>query len=254
MGDSHGEWEPAELGCLSALFGIPGIALIVVSALEGDVVAAIIGSVLIFVASHPWKWIPALRARALEEQWRREEEERQREEERRRARLERQLKKIMSLAHLTESIIQKAVRDATDNENSLWLSALLIIQEDFHNLYEEFEGGSLSHKDAKARFLELREQAEVLSTPPPTAGTTEESKKEPTYYEVLGVDPSASQEEIKKAYRVKVKQYHPDMFTSQPEWVKEQAERMSRTLNEAYEELSDAKRRNDYDEKIRRES
>jgi len=254
MGDWQSDWEPGELGCWCAIWGIIGIGSLVYRSLGGEMWAAIFGIVCIVLASVPWKWIPALRARALEEQWRREEEERQREEERRRARLERQRKKIMSLAHLTESIIQKAVRDATDNENSLWLSALLIIQEDFHNLYEEFEGGSLSHKDAKARFLELREQAEVLSTPPPTAGTTEESKKEPTYYEVLGVDPSASQEEIKKAYRVKVKQYHPDMFTSQPEWVKEQAERMSRTLNEAYEELSDAKRRNDYDEKIRRES
>lgn len=254
MSDGEEFWTKGTIGCWCVFWGIPGIVWLVYGSLEGNVGMAIFGVVSIVLASVPWKWIPALRARALEEQWRREEEERRREEEQRRARLERQRKKIMDLAHLTENMIQKAVRDATDTENSLWLSALLIIQEDFRNLYEEFEGGGLSHKDAKARFLDLREQAEVLSTPPPTTGTTEESKKEPTYYEVLGVDPSASQEEIKKAYRVKVKQYHPDMFTSQPEWVKEQAERMSRKLNEAYEELSDAKRRNDYDEKIRRES
>ena len=79
-------------------------------------------------------------------------------------------------------------------------------------------------------------------------------KEREYYYRILGVDPEASEDEIKKAYRVKVKQYHPDMFTSQPEWVRKEAERVSKKLNEAYEELGDAKRRNDYDEKIRRES
>ena len=71
---------------------------------------------------------------------------------------------------------------------------------------------------------------------------------------ILGFDPEASEDETTKAYRVEVKQCHPDMFTGQPEWVKEQAERMSRKLNEAYAVLSDADKRNGYDKEIRRES
>jgi DnaJ-domain-containing protein 1 len=185
------------------------------------------------------------RRRRIEEK--RNEEQRRREEEQAKARLEQEREEIINLIHQTEDIIQKAVCDATNTENSLWLSALLIIQQDFRNLCQAFEDGGLSHTDAKARFLDFREQADLLSIPPPKEETTEESKKEPTYYEVIGVDPNASQEQIKKAYRDKLKQYHPDIFMNQPEWVREQAEKMSKKLNEAYEVLSDPNRRREYD-------
>ena len=254
MSDGEEFWTKGTIGCWCVFWGILGIVSIAGGLQKGYTEVFVFGIVCIVLTSVPWVWIPALRARALEERWRREEEERQREEEQRRARLERQRKKILDLAHVTENIIQKAVRDATDTENALWLSALLIVQEDLRNLCEEFEGGDLPHRDAKARFLDLREQAELLSTPLPEEGTTEESKKGPTYYEVLGIDPSVSQEEIVKAFRGKMRQYHPDIFTNQPEWVREEAERMSKKLNEAYEELSDANKRNKYDEKMRRES
>ena len=238
------------MGCLCAILAGNGLPLLVYGLDEGDTGATIAGVVLLFAAiAVPiwWKLIPALRARAQEEQ-------RQREEEQRRARLEQERKEIINLMHQTENIIQKAVHNATNTEDSLWLSALLIIQQNFNNLTHEFEDGGLSHADAKARFLDFREQADVLSTPPPKEGMAEEPEKETTYYDIIGVDPNARQEEIKKAYRDKLKQYHPDIFMNQPEWVREEAERMSKKLNEAYEELSDANKRNKYDEKMRRES
>ena len=37
------------------------------------------------------------------------------------------------------------------------------------------------------------------------------------YYEVLGVDKNASQDEIKKAFRKKARQYHPDVNRDNPE-------------------------------------
>lgn len=51
-------------------------------------------------------------------------------------------------------------------------------------------------------------------------------------YNVLGVAPDATQEEIKKAYRKKAKEYHPDLHPNDPE-----AARKMNELNEAYEML-----------------
>lgn len=55
-------------------------------------------------------------------------------------------------------------------------------------------------------------------------------------YEVLGVKENASQDEIKKAYRELVKQYHPDKYVNNP--LKDLAEEKLREINEAYDILS----------------
>lgn len=51
-------------------------------------------------------------------------------------------------------------------------------------------------------------------------------------YKVLGISPGASQEEIKKAYRKKVKEYHPDLHPNDPVATKKTNE-----INEAYDML-----------------
>jgi len=61
------------------------------------------------------------------------------------------------------------------------------------------------------------------------------------YYKTLGVKKSASEKEIKKAFREKAKLYHPDKNDS-PD-----AEQKFRELAEAYEILSDEKKRQNYD-------
>ena len=54
-------------------------------------------------------------------------------------------------------------------------------------------------------------------------------------YEVLGLKPGASQEEIKKAYRNLIKQYHPDQYGDNP--LKNLAEEKMREINTAYDML-----------------
>lgn len=61
------------------------------------------------------------------------------------------------------------------------------------------------------------------------------------YYEVLGVDRSASQRDIKKAYRDKAREWHPDVSDAP------NAEARFKEVNEAYQVLSDPEKRNAYD-------
>ena len=63
------------------------------------------------------------------------------------------------------------------------------------------------------------------------------------YYEVLGVDKSASDDVIKKAYRKLAKQYHPDLNPGD-----KNAEAKFKEVNEAYEVLSDKDKKARYDQ------
>lgn len=63
------------------------------------------------------------------------------------------------------------------------------------------------------------------------------------YYEVLGIDKNATDEDIKRAYRKKAKECHPDLHPNDKE-----AEARVKELNEANEVLSDPDKRARYDQ------
>ena len=63
------------------------------------------------------------------------------------------------------------------------------------------------------------------------------------YYELLGVNRSASEDDLKKAYRKLALQYHPDRNPDD-----KQAEEKFKEVSEAYSVLSDAQKRAQYDQ------
>src|SRR5258708_28892707 len=63
------------------------------------------------------------------------------------------------------------------------------------------------------------------------------------YYAVLGVPRTASDDDLKKAFRKLARQYHPDVAKD-----KKNAEEKFKEINEAYEVLSDPQKRKRYDE------
>jgi DnaJ-class molecular chaperone len=65
-----------------------------------------------------------------------------------------------------------------------------------------------------------------------------------TYYDVLGVKPEATESQIKRAYKTRIKRVHPDVVHS------DQALRKVKMLNRAYTVLRDKQRRAEYDDMV----
>jgi len=71
------------------------------------------------------------------------------------------------------------------------------------------------------------------------------SGDEDDYYQILELEPSASQEEITRQYRQKAREWHPDRNRER----REEATAMFKRISAAYEVLSDPRTRQEYDER-----
>jgi hypothetical protein len=73
----------------------------------------------------------------------------------------------------------------------------------------------------------------------------------PTYYEVLGVDPSTSPEDLRRAYVQRARALHPDRQVGADPTRAAQAARAMQEVNEAWRVLRDPVARADYDTRMR---
>lgn len=122
-------------------------------------------------------------------------------------------------------------------------------------------GVSLSISDIRKKLEEIRTQAQEIAEAETfeDAETCDESdgfgdqgdgngRKQKNYYEILKVDKTATEDEIKESYRELVKEYHSDKFASAAQDVKDYAEDRLKDINEAKEILLDPEKRNQYDQ------
>jgi len=134
-----------------------------------------------------------------------------------------------------QTIIAKAIQKAIYAQDSMWLGALKILAGELSQLSYDFKAGRINYEDTMRRVRDLREQARVLSTQPPKAETKERPKPGEAYkvsdedlcyfnlgvtrhadsYQILGVNRNATKEEVDKAYKAKISEWHPDRFRTE---------------------------------------
>ena len=73
-----------------------------------------------------------------------------------------------------------------------------------------------------------------------------------THYVVLGIPETATQDEIKRAYRHLIRRVHPDKFPDASPFWKLAVEQKSKRVIEAHDVLSDATQRSFYDQQLAR--
>lgn len=71
--------------------------------------------------------------------------------------------------------------------------------------------------------------------------------RQPSHYEVLGVDQGATDAEVRTAYHRLARRHHPDFHASAPQEEQDRARRRMQEVNAAWAVLSDSERRESYD-------
>lgn len=149
--------------------------------------------------------------------------------------------------HLRLKEYEKALRDASraiyarDDLEQAWLTKAKALQ------------GLGRHEEARDELEDLLRNkwganSEAIRKAHENADFLLRKVKRPDFYQLMGVSPIASLMEIKKQYKVKAKEYHPDKWVSGTEEQQKEAEHKFKLLGEGLEIMSDDFQRQLYDE------
>lgn len=132
-------------------------------------------------------------------------------------------------------------------DNGLSESTNPYVMKNFRLLQKQLQ----TYKEHKHRnfnqqyFQQQQQQQQHQRHQAPPAAPNYDPKKD--YYKILGVSPSATSKEIRKAYLNLTKKYHPDKIKANHNDKQESIHETMSQINEAYETLSDDDKRKEYD-------
>jgi len=164
----------------------------------------------------------------------REKKERRKAEKARKI-LEARRAHVRSLIDETRSILESVERDATHAEDELKLVSVKFMRSELQRASEMFETEEATVEDAEREISILNSQAKALTK------FTIPNVAEETPYSILGVSPKATPKEIKDARDRKIWFYHEDHTKGYPDWAKQEANKMAKKINNAYDELLKSK-------------
>ncbi|OHT04518.1 DNAj/HSP40 [Tritrichomonas foetus] len=121
---------------------------------------------------------------------------------------------------------------------------LILERGDLHLELGDYDAAIFDYNNVQSHNPQNRRAHEGLQK----AAEMKKAANHVDYYKLLGVSNSATTEEIKKAYRKLVVQWHPDRQREKEK--KQEAEEMMKKINTAYEILCDPQRRRMYDQGI----
>lgn len=136
-----------------------------------------------------------------------------------------------------------AVKDCTSalDANPSYLKALILRAKSYNELqkYEE----CVKDYEAALKIEKTHELKNLLKE----AKHSLKLSKRKDYYKILGIDKSATDVDIKKAYRKRALVHHPDRHANASDEEKREQERQFKEVGEAYTILSDTQKKSRYD-------
>lgn len=163
-----------------------------------------------------------------------------------------------------ENKIKEAIEELENAHENAQKHKSLEAESHIIECYEELKiinqsiGQQDSFSQVKEKINEIIEQARIIAEADTfdDAGSGSRTSQEnippqsKNYYEILGLEKDATQEQIKKAYRDLAKKYHPDRYADLASDLRDQAEQRFKEINEAFSVLSDTQKRAEYDSRL----